>query len=328
MVYINNALQIRRHIVNTKRFFTHPLGVLVSAIFATFLWGSAFPFIKLSYAQLHIEHNAVGEQILFAGYRFFLAGIMLVLFLTILGKKMSFQPKTAGALVKIGMFQTFLQYICFYIGLSYSTGIQGAIISGTSSFFQIFMAHFFYKDDSLSLRKMLGVFVGFWGVVLVNMTKGKLELNFGVGEWLLLCAAIFYSYGNILAKEGSRKMDVGYLTAYQMIIGSLGLLAIGIAKVGFMPFTFTVQTIGMLLYLSFLSAAGFLIWNTIMKYNKVGKISMYMFLIPVFGVMLSSFILGETIHSFVLLGLACVVAGIVIVNRAPQEKTAKIKQVS
>ncbi|MFD3448194.1 DMT family transporter [Microbacteriaceae bacterium 4G12] len=314
--------------MNTKRFFTHPLGVLASALFATFLWGSAFPFIKLSYGQLHISHGEIGKQILFAGYRFFLAGLMLIFFLTILGKKMTFQPKTAGALVKIGMFQTFLQYICFYIGLSYSTGIQGAIISGTSSFFQIFMAHFFYKDDALSVRKIVGVFVGFCGVVLVNVTKGKLELSFGIGEWLLLCAALMYSYGNILAKEGSKKMDVGYLTAYQMIIGSLGLLAIGTSQVGLMPFTFTVQTIGMLLYLSFLSAAGFLVWNTIMKYNKVGKISMYMFLIPVFGVILSSVMLGETIHSFVLLGLGCVVAGIVIVNRTPGGKTEKIKQVS
>ena len=42
-----------------------------------------------------------------------------------------------------------------------------------------------------------------------------------------------------------------------------------------------------------------------MKYNKVGKVSMYMFFIPVFGVLLSSMILGEAIHSFVLLGLAC-----------------------
>ena len=41
-----------------------------------------------------------------------------------------------------------------------------------------------------------------------------------------------------------------------------------------------------------------------MKYNKVGKVSMYMFFIPVFGVLLSSMILGEAIHSFVLLGFS------------------------
>ena len=46
--------------------------------------------------------------------------------------------------------------------MSYSSGIEGAIISGTSSFFQILLAHFLYKDDALNMRKVieyLSVFV-------------------------------------------------------------------------------------------------------------------------------------------------------------------------
>lgn len=313
--------------MKTERFFTHPLGVFVAALSATFLWGSAFPFIKLSYVQLDIQPHEVGEQILFAGYRFFIAGFMLLFFLKVLRKNVSFQKGTAKQLVQIGLFQTFLQYICFYIGMSYSTGIEGAIISGTSSFFQILLAHFLYKDDSLNMRKIVGVSIGFCGVVLVNIPKGNMDFHFGIGELLLLGAAMLYSYGNILAKEGSKTMDVGYMTAYQMIIGSLGLLFIGILQVGFTPFTFHMQTLLMLLYLSFLSAAGFCIWNTVMKYNKVGKVSMYMFFIPVFGVILSSLILGEAIHSFVLFGLACVATGIIVVNRAPMvKKTEQIQK--
>ncbi|MGG2067343.1 DMT family transporter [Bacillus sp. S14(2024)] len=313
--------------MKTERFFTHPLGVFVAALSATFLWGSAFPFIKLSYVQLDIQPHEVGEQILFAGYRFFLAGVMLLFFFKALGKNISFQKGTAKQLVQIGLFQTFLQYVCFYIGLSYSTGIEGAVISGTSSFFQIVLAHFLYKDDSLNMRKIVGVSIGFCCVILVNIPKGNMDFHFGIGELLLLVAAMLYSYGNILAKEGSKTMDVGYMTAYQMIIGSLGLLFIGILQDGFMPFTFHMQTLLMLLYLSFLSAAGFCIWNTVMKYNKVGKVSMYMFFIPVFGVILSSLILGEAIHSFVLFGLACVATGIIVVNRTPiVQKTEQIQK--
>ncbi|WP_153604039.1 EamA family transporter, partial [Pseudomonas aeruginosa] len=110
----------------------------------------------------------------------------------------------------------------------------------------------------------------FCGVILVNVpSDGSLSFHFGIGSLLLLSAAMLYSYGNILAKEGSKTLDVGYMTAYQMIFGSIGLLCIGALQVGVMPFTFSVHAILMLLYLSFLSAAGFCIWNTIMKYNKV-----------------------------------------------------------
>ncbi|MDM5153265.1 DMT family transporter [Bacillus sp. DX1.1] len=306
--------------MKTERFFTHPIGVFIAALAATFLWGSAFPFIKLSYTELGIQPHEVGEQILFAGYRFFLSGVMLLFFFKALGKNMYFKKETTKQLVQIGLFQTFLQYVCFYIGMSYSSGIEGAVISGTSSFFQILMAHFLYKDDALNMRKIIGVSIGFCGVVLVNIPSGHMEFHFGIGELLLLGAAMMYSYGNILAKEGSKTLDVGYMTAYQMIFGSFGLLCIGIFQVGFMPFVFSTKAILMLLYLSLLSAAGFCIWNTIMKYNKVGKVSMYMFFIPVFGVLLSSMILGEAIHSFVLVGLACVAAGIIVVNRTPAAK--------
>lgn len=56
---------------------------------------------------------------------------------------------------------------------------------------------------------------------------------------------------------------------------------------------------------------------------------MYMFFIPVFGVLLSSMILGEAIHSFVLFGLACVAAGIIVVNRTPaKQKIEQEKQVA
>lgn len=80
-------------------------------------------------------------------------------------------------------------------------------------------------------------------------------------------------------------------------------------------FSFTSSAFMMLIYLSFLSAAGFILWNNVMKYNKVGKVSIFLFLIPVFGVLLSSLLLHEPIHLFVLVGLVFVASGIAIVNR-------------
>ncbi|WP_376711878.1 EamA family transporter, partial [Bacillus paralicheniformis] len=73
----------------------------------------------------------------------------------VFGLILSFKKGTGKQLIQIGLFQTFLLYICFYIGMSYSSGNEGAIISGTSSFFQILLAHFVYKDDALNMRKLI-----------------------------------------------------------------------------------------------------------------------------------------------------------------------------
>ncbi len=314
--------------MKAERFFTHPAGVMVAATGATFLWGSAFPFVKLSYEELQIAPDEVFEQMVFAGYRFVLAALMIIIFHVVSSRKVGIQRGSGRALLKVGLFQTFLQYIFFYIGLSFSTGIRGSITVSTVTFFQLVLAHYMYKNDLLNWRKGVGLMIGFTGVILVNMTKGSLEFVFGLGEGLLLLAALSGAYGNILVKNESRDWDVLYLTGYQMLIGGIGLLVIGSVQAGFAPFHFSGKALWMLAYLAFLSAAGFMLWNNVMKYNKVGKVSMYMFFIPVSGVFLSVLLLHEPFHLFIALSLLLVVAGIIIVNRGekkPDQGAAGVK---
>lgn len=310
--------------MSVERFFTSSLGIIVAAVTATFLWGSAFPFIKLSYEDLAIGPEDVFQQLLFAGYRFFLASLLIMGFITFLRRKIRYQKGTVKGLMTIALFQTFLQYVFFYIGLSYSTGVQGSIIAGTTSFFQIILAHFMYKNDYLSLRKVIGLVVGFMGVILVTSTRGAIQFNFGIGETFLLIAMFSGALGNILAKNASVKMDILYMTAFQMLIGSIGLIVIGASQIGLFPLDFDWASGLMLIYLAFLSASGFVLWNTVMKYNKVGSISTYLFLIPVFGVFLSTVMLNEALHRFILLSLVLVVAGIIIVNKKKRTKEVKV----
>lgn len=310
--------------MSVERFFTSSLGIIVAAVTATFLWGSAFPFIKLSYEALAIGPEDVFQQLLFAGYRFFLASLLIMGFITFLRRKIRYQKGTVKGLMTIALFQTFLQYVFFYIGLSYSTGVQGSIIAGTTSFFQIILAHFMYKNDYLSLRKVIGLVVGFMGVILVTSTRGAIQFNFGIGETFLLIAMFSGALGNILAKNASVKMDILYMTAFQMLIGSIGLIVIGASQIGLFPLDFDWASGLMLIYLAFLSASGFVLWNTVMKYNKVGSISTYLFLIPVFGVFLSTVMLNEALHRYILLSLVLVVAGIIIVNKKKRTKEVKL----
>lgn len=303
--------------MNAERLFSHRMGRVLTALAAMFLWGSAFPLIKWGYDSLQIAPEETGRQILFAGYRFFLAALMILTILFFFKDRPRFQKDTFFPLVKIGLFQTFLQYTLFYIGLAYSTGIQGSIIAGTTSFFQILFARWMFQDEPITWRKILGLVAGFGGVILVNFRQESMEFTFGMGAFLLLIAMVSAAFGNLLARQGSARMDVFYLTGWQMLFGSLGLILTGITMAGWHPFSFDPESGAILLYLAFLSAAGFVLWNNVMKYNPVGKVSMFLFAIPVFGVMLSSLLLGETLHRFVLMGLVLVALGIWIVNWEP-----------
>ena len=309
--------------MTAEKFFTHRAGVAVAATAAMLLWGSAFPAVKLGYEAWSIGSGDVFRQILFAGYRFFLAGILILLFMKTIRKPAGYRRGSAAALCKIAAVGTFLQYVFFYVGISISSGVHGSIISGTISFFQILLAHFMYRNDALNLRKTIGLLLGFAGIALVGLSGSEGHFRLGAGEICLLTASFFSALGNIFTKNESARADVLYITSYQMLLGGLALIATGASRAGLFPFSFNLEAALLLLYLAFLSAAGFVLWNLVMKYNRVGNVSVYMFLIPVFGVALSAVFLQEALRFEVFLSLALVVCGIVIVNRKPGPAAVK-----
>ncbi len=237
--------------MNAERLFSHRIGRVLTALTAMFLWGSAFPVIKWGYDSLQIASKDTGQQILFAGYRFFLAALMILVVFFLLNGRPRFQRKTFLPLVWIGLFQTFLQYALFYIGLAYSTGIQGSILAGTTSFFQILFARWMVPDEPITRRKILGLLIGFGGVVVVNLHQESMEFSLGWGALLLLMAMMSSAFGNLLARKGAARMDVAYLTGYQMLFGSLGLILTGVLSGRLAPFLFQPGVGGHLVLSSF-----------------------------------------------------------------------------
>ena len=85
-------------------------------------------------------------QIVFAGMRFMLAGVMVILAGSLLNRKENggklLRPKKASLpmILQLAMVQTGAQYVFYYIGLAHTTGVKAAIIGGSNVFFSIFIA--------------------------------------------------------------------------------------------------------------------------------------------------------------------------------------------
>ncbi|GMK38105.1 transporter [Paenibacillus sp. CCS19] len=310
--------------MNAKSFFTHPLGIVAGSVGATLLWGSAYPTLKSSYEELGIDGTDWFEQLLFAGYRFTLAGLLIFLFMIAIKEPLKFRSGSTRAVLTLALVQTVLQYMFFYTGLSHSSGVFGAVISGTITFFSIIFVHFADPTDRINRRKAGGLLLGLAGLLLLAIPKG-VELGwhnaFGQGELLLLGAALFAGYGNLLSKRSVSKFPVAYVNGYQMVIGGLALILIGGIAEGFAPFQWTTKAIVLLFYSALISSAGFVLWNYVMKYNSVGSTASFLFLTPVFGVIMSALFLREEVGIAVIASLTAVCCGIVLVNRkAKKEK--------
>jgi drug/metabolite transporter (DMT)-like permease len=216
----------------------------------------------------------------------------------------------------LGALYTLMQYVFLYIGMANTTGVKSSILGAVGSFINIVLVHFIYKDDKLSSKKIIGCTIGFMSIIILNFQGGGLNGGFKLmGDGFLIMSAFMGSIGSLYNKSLVKNNDVFVTTAWQLIFGSLMLIIIGKSGGGTLHIS-TVESGILLLYMALLSSVALVVWSTLYKYNKVGNITMYNFLTPIFGAILSALLLGETIFevkNLIALALAC--TGIWIVNR-------------
>ncbi|OMF08278.1 EamA family transporter [Paenibacillus amylolyticus] len=281
------------------------------------LWGSAYPSIKLGYIAFNILPEDIASKYVFAGYRFTLAGLLLLLLSRIVRKeKLQLSKPQWTSLIMLGILQTGLQYMFFYVGVANTTGVKGSIMNATTTFFSVVLAHFIYKNDKLSRNKIVGCLLGFVGVIIVNFHTDLLAFSFSfTGEGFVIIAALVFSVTALYAKRLTATIDVLIITGVSLFVGGLVLTLLGLSLGGRVTH-FTLESTSNLIYLALLSSVAFCLWNMLLKYNKVGRVSVYNFLIPVFGALLSALFLGETILELKnLAALLFVSVGIYLVNR-------------
>ena len=169
---------------------------------------------------------------MFAGWRFTLAGVLVLLVAACMGHRIRPKRGEYRAIFMISLFQSMLQYVCYDIGIAGTTGTKASVLSGTQTFFALLLAHALLENDRLTRRKTLGCVLGFAGVLV-------------------------------------------------------------------------------------LSAAAFTIWTALLGRFPVGRVSLFGFLIPVFGAVFSALVLGENIMTVRnLLSLLLVSGGIALANSA------------
>lgn len=298
--------------------------VVALALLCCLLWGSSYPAIKTGYAWFGIARTDIPTQLVFAGWRFLGAGLILLAWALSQRKPIvNLGAGSARRLVVLGLSQTTLQYVFFYVGLAYTTGVKGSIMNATGTFFSVLLAHWIYHNDRLSHAKLWGCLVGFAGVMVVNLGRGTLDLDFTLlGEGFVVIAAFVLAAASIYGKQVSQRMDSVVMTGWQLGIGGVALLAIGSALGGSLT-GFTWASTALLVYLALLSSAAFSLWSILLKHNRVSQVTVFNFTVPIFGAALSALFLGEALLEWKnLLALVLVCAGIWLVTREAAERRA------
>ncbi len=265
------------------------------AIVACLLWSTAFVGIKIG-----LEYTTPMQ---FAGTRFFLSGIMILPLVASWKRLFLDLKRHFRVFLKIAFFQTFVLYTLFYQGINLVGGATTAIIIGSQPLFTALVAHITMKNDLLTLRKFRTIVIGIVGIVLVALEKGlNLSGNSLYGQLLgigmLILANLASGYGNVLvSKQSDLNISPVGLSAVQLIMGGLGLFAVSLIVEPFNGFVFEWPYYASLFWLSFLSAAAFSLWFTLLNRPgvKVSDLNIWKFIIPVFGAIFSWLIIPDEV---------------------------------
>jgi drug/metabolite transporter (DMT)-like permease len=292
--------------------------VSLGAALCSFLWGSATPAIKTGYALFSIAADDTPTVVLFAGIRFFFAGIFTTLFGSLIQKKVLL-PRSVMAFKKVvalAMVQTILQYFFFYGGLTRCPGVKSSVILATNVFASLLIAALLFKQEKLTLLKILGCVIGFVGVVLVTVSGKSVDyhISFG-GEGFIFLSSLCYGLSGCLMKSFSRDDNTVMLSGWQFIFGGAVMILTGFTLGGRFS-GFTPYSVLLLVYLVFISAVAYTLWGLLLAHNDVSRVVIFGFLNPVFGMILSSIFLHEQSQTglVTIISLILVCIGIFIVN--------------
>lgn len=284
------------------------------AMICTLLWGTAFPFIKLGYAEFSIDSGDTGAKLLFAGLRFSLAGLMVLLFDCVKERRIiPIKKYDAVPVISLGFVLTFAQYLFTYIGIGFTSGTNTSIITACASFLTVLFVPIFFRDDKLTAQKLIGCAIGFGGVLVMNQ-GGGVSAETLPGDLLIFASTVCAAAGNILSKKFVQGRSPVALTGAQLLFGGALLCTAGITLGGRLDLSNTGGAL-ILIWLAFVSASAFSLWTALLKYNPASKISVFNLFVPVFGTLLSGILLGEDSFkpaTFISLGLIAI--GIILVN--------------
>ena len=279
-----------------------PLWLWVAA--CALLWGSAFPGIKLVFA--HWAEQGVeadfATRSLFAGIRFVIAGAGLLLVSRAPLREWAQTPR--HLILVMAATQTVGQYVCFYLGLSLSSGALAALLVSSGSFWWVLVAPPFLGTPALTRRQWLVLLAGAMGVTLAVYSPGVSEGSPRLGGLLIILANLFGALGLLAFQRVKRTMGARAGTGFSLLLGGVVLVALGwpaIMRGGMAWFDGYVWT--WTLWLAFVSAAAFALWNHLSTLFPAPVLATYRFLIPLAGVFEALvFIDGESLSTAMIVG--------------------------
>lgn len=273
------------------------------------LWGPSFLFIKVAVEQIPPLTLVLGRVTVGAAFLLIVLGLMR--------RRLPNDRALWRHFAVLALLQNALPWILLSWGEQYIDSALASILNGTTPLFTIIMAHFLVEGDRLNASKVLGVLLGFGGLVLLVLPSlaGGLQAT----TWGLLAvtgASALYGLAIIYGRRHVRGQPPLVVPAAQLGLASLFMLLP--ALIVDRPWTLPAPSPAAVAALAALGLMGtglaFIVYYRLLETANPTYVSMVTYVIPIFGVILGVLVLGERLTWYTLAGFVLILLGVMVVN--------------
>ena len=272
------------------------------------IWGSSYMFIKVAVAE-------VPPLTMVAG-RLAVAAAMLWILLRASGRSMPRGRATWGAYTMMGLLNGAVPYtLIVWSEQTIDSGLA-SLLQATMPLFTVMLAHVWGRDERLTVRKVLGVVVGFLGVGILMLPDLRRGLQANVlGQVAMVVSSLSYAGATIVARNRLRGQAPLASTTGQLTMGAV--LTVPLSLVIERPFHLSpsLPVMGSWLALTVLgTVVAYTIYYLLVERTNATFVSTVTYIIPVNGLILGAVVLGEALTVNLLLSLGLILLGVLLVR--------------
>ena len=289
--------------------------VILAFALVYFFWGSTYLGINIA-----VEHI---PPALMCGIRFLIAGVFMLAYCGLRGRKIAYQPRQLGQMAIVGV----LLLLGGNLTLAYAekhvaSGLAALIIAVTPLWFLV-LDSLLLGDHHIARRGKVGLGMGVAGLLVllwpdlsVTSALGRVQFWASIS---LVGGSFSWALGSVLAKKWkSSDVDPFSAPAWQMIAAGVANLLVAFALGDPSRTVWTARGIAATLYLVvFGSWVGYTAYIWLLGNVPTSKVSTYAYVNPVVAVFLGWLVLHERVSGYILAGSAIVVASVALVTSAP-----------
>jgi drug/metabolite transporter (DMT)-like permease len=284
-----------------------------------FFWGSTYTAIKVGVQYLH--------PLVLGGTRFFVAGILMLAFCAVRGRRILLPARQLGWLAVVGLLLLAGGNIGLVYGERYVDSGLAALLLAVVPLYVAMLSMLLPRSEKLLVRGWTGLALGFAGLLILlwpgmRHTGGHPQQALGCG--ILLGGAFLWAVGSVLSRELKLPVNPMVAAGWEMLFAGAVSLSMGAAVGGWHTSHWTRGAIGAVAYLvTFGSLVGYTAFVWLLDHVPVAKATTYAYVNPVVAVILGALLLGERLAGVEYLGMAAVVVAVALVTSSRMQVEAK-----